>query len=341
MKTAKIAEVLRGEQVESVHQGIIAVVNKNVKILASLGDTQSLSFFRSAARPFQALPVVESGVVVDYAFTLKDIAIIIGSHNGEPEHCEVVSEVLEKIGLSADYLRCGIMPPRHKFSYEQLLIEGVDPSPLHNESSGIHAGMLVLARYLKQPLDDYYLPEHPVQQEIIQCVAEAAGLRPEDIPLGIDSCNVPTFALSIERMAYAYAKLAVPIHFSEVRNTACEIVKAIYSSYPFLLAGTDRFTTDLLKATGSKFIAQDGAEGVYCLGIPDEGIGIAVKIADGNERVIPPVVISLLDQLGFLTAKEKDRLSAYSKGLIYNACNKLVGEIRPAFSIKGAGARAE
>lgn len=341
MKTEKLAEVYRGGQVESVHQGIIAVVNKNGKILASLGDTRALSFFRSAAKPFQALPVIESGVVVDYAYTLRHIAVIMSSHNGEPEHCEVVSEVLEKIGLSADYLRCGIRAPRHRLSYEQLLIEGVDPSPLHNECSGIHAGMLALARYSKKSLDDYYLPEHPVQQEIIQCVAEAAGLRPQDIPLGIDGCNVPTFALSIERMAYAYARLAVPIHFSEVRNTACEIVKAAFSAYPFLLAGTDRFTTDLLKATGSKFIAKDGAEGVYCLGLPDEGIGIAVKIADGNERAVPPVVFSLLDQLGFLTAKEKDKLSAYRKGLIYNASDKLVGEIRPAFSIKAASAEAD
>lgn len=333
MKTEKLAEVLRGEQVESVHQGIIAVVNKNGKILASLGDSQALSFFRSAAKPFQALPVIESGVVVDHAFTLKHIAIIISSHNGEPEHCEAVSEVLEKIGLSADYLRCGLMAPRHKLSHEQLLMEGVDPSPLHNECSGIHAGMLVLARYSKQSLDDYYLPEHPVQQEILQCVAEAAGLRPQDIPLAIDGCNVPTFALSIERMAYAYARLAVPDDFNEVRNTACEIVKAAFSAYPFLLAGTARFTTDLLKATGSKFLAKDGAEGVYCLGIPEEGIGIAVKIADGNERAIPPVVLSILDQLGFLTAQEKDRLSAYRRKPIYNVCRELVGEIRPAFSL--------
>ena len=127
----------------------------------------------------------------------------------------------------------------------------------------------------------------------------------------------------------------MPIHFSEVRNTACEIVKAIYSSYPFLLAGTDRFTTDLLKATGSKFIAQDGAEGVYCLGIPDEGIGIAVKIADGNERVIPPVVISLLDQLGFLTAKEKRQAISTAKASSIMLVISLVGEINLLFPSKG------
>ncbi len=336
MKTEKLAEVTRGEVMESVHRGVIAVVDTQGEVIASLGDPQYRTYFRSAAKPIQALPIIESGAAVDYSFTLKDIAVIISSHNGEPEHCESVSDILEKIGLGEEYLRCGLRAPRHKLTNEGLMLEGVEPSPLHNECSGKHAGMLALARYLKQPLDDYYLPEHPVQQEMLQCIAEMADVQPEELALGLDGCNVPTCALSLEKMAYAYARLAMPTDLPEIRNTSCEIVKAAFMTYPFMIAGTERFTTDLLKVTGHKFIAKDGAEAVFCLGVPDEGWGIAIKIADGNDRAMPAVVLSVLEQLDLLTAKEKDMLSEYTKVFFHNACGEVTGEIRSVFTLKAA-----
>lgn len=333
VETVKLAEVRRDEVVESVHRGIIVIVNAMGRRLFALGNPQHLTYFRSAAKPIQALAVIESGAAVEFNFTLKDVAIISSSHSGEPGHCEQVIEVLEKIGLGEECLRCGARPPRHKLTYEQLLIQGREPSPLHNECSGKHAGMLALARFLKQPLETYYLPEHQVQQEMLNCLADLVIMDPEDIPLGIDGCNVPTYALPLDKMAYAYARLAEPTDMDEMREAACEIVKGALTTHPFLVAGTDRFTTDLMKATKGRLLAKDGAEGIFCVGLPEPGWGIAVKMEDGSDRAIPPVVISLLHQIGAITDKEKAVLADYSNVVLTNAVGQVIGEIRPTFKV--------
>jgi len=334
LETEKLAEVTRGALVESVHRGAIAVVNWQGEIIASAGNPSYLTYFRSAAKPLQALAVIESGAVVKYAFTLKEIAIMISSHSGEPEHCEVVMGILEKLGLGEEYLQCGISAPFHKPSNEALLIEGLEPTPLHNCCSGKHVGMLTMARYLNLSLDDYFLPEHSVQQEMLQSVAEMAGLEPKEIPFSIDGCGVPVFALTLDKMAYSYARLAVPEGLSEMKNAACDIVKEAIINYPYLVAGTGRFTTDLLQVTGHKLIAKDGSEAIFCLGVPDKGWGIAIKIKDGNERAMAPVVLSVLEQLELLTAEEKERLAAYRRIVLKNNREQVVGEIRPAFTLK-------
>ena len=336
METEKLAEVTRGSLVESVHRGAVAVVNLQGEIIASAGDPFYLTYFRSAAKPLQALAVMESGAVEEYAITLKEIAIMLSSHSGEPEHGEVVTGILEKLGLSEEYLQCGISAPFHKPSKDALMRKGLEPTALHNCCSGKHAGMLTMARYLNLSLDDYFLPEHPVQQEMLKAVAEMAGLEPEKIPLSVDGCGVPVFALTLDKMAYSYARLAVPEteDLSEVKKTACEAVKAAIINYPYLIAGTERFTTDLLRVTGNKLIAKDGSEAVFCLGVPDKGWGIAIKMEDGNERAMAPVVLSVLEQLELLTAEEKERLAAYRMIVLKNIRGEIVGVIRPDLTLK-------
>ncbi|MDD4146492.1 MAG: asparaginase [Clostridia bacterium] len=333
METVKIAEVTRGDLVESIHRGAVAVVDRSGKIIASAGDPGYLTYFRSAAKPLQVLPVVESGAAEHFALDLKEVALMTGSHSGEAEHCATVLRILQKIGLGPEALQCGAHLPLNKLSSKALLAKGLEPTALHCTCSGKHAGMLTLARYRDLSVEDYFRSEHPVQQEMLQTVAEMAGLACAQISLGVDGCGVPVFALPLEKMASAYARLAAPEGLTETRKEACELVKKAMTAHPFMVGGTNRLDTDLLKATGDKFIAKFGAEAVYCVGVPAKGWGIALKIEDGNERALAPVILSVLEQLGLLTVEEKEKLANYQRRRLENNRGEIIGEIKAVISL--------
>ena len=335
METVKLAEVTRGDLVESIHFGAVAVVDTKGQLIASAGDPGYLTYFRSAAKPIQAIPVVESGAARHFGLKLPEVAILTGSHNGEVQHTETVLGILRKIGLTAEALQCGAHAPLHGPSRDALLAQGLKLSALHNTCSGKHAGMLTLARYRGFSLEDYFLPEHPVQQEMLQTVAEMSGLAPEQITLGIDGCGVPVFGLPLEKMAAAYARISAPEDhaLTETRKKACVLIRKAMTTHPWMVGGTDRFDTDLLLATKGKLIAKFGAEAVYCLGIPAKGWGIALKVEDGNLRALPPVVLAVLEQLGLLTAVEKERLARYQQSKLTNHRGDLIGQIRAVVSL--------
>ena len=336
METVKIAEVTRGNLVESIHRGAVAVVNTKGKLLASAGDPGYLTYFRSAAKPIQAIPVVESGASRHFGLNLQEIALMTGSHSGEAQHTETARSILRKIGLGVEYLQCGAHDPLYKPSRDALLAQGLKPSSLHNTCSGKHAGMLTLARYRELSLEDYFRPEHPIQQEMLKTVAEMAGLVTEQIPAGIDGCGVPVFGLPLEKMASAYARISAPgdNDLTVARKEACLLIKEAMTTHPFMVGGTDRFDTDLLKTCQGKLIAKFGAEGVYCVGVPEKGWGIAVKVEDGNLRALPSITLAVLEQLGLLTVEEKEKLSGYGQRRLTNHRGDLIGEIRAVVSLK-------
>jgi L-asparaginase II len=337
VETVKMAEVTRGNLVESIHRGAVVVVDNKGKIIAAAGDPSYFTYFRSAAKPIQALPVVESGAAAHFGLDLKEIALLTGSHSGEAEHGATTLTILQKIGLGPEHLQCGTHYPLDKSSREVLLAKGLEPTTLHCTCSGKHAGMLTLARYRGLSLDDYYQLEHPVQQEMLQTVAEMAGLTCEQITVGVDGCGVPVFALPLEKMAYAYARLAAPEELTETRKEACLLIKKAMTTYPLLVGGTNRFDTALLQVTGNKLIAKFGAEAVYCVGVPAKGWGIALKIEDGNERALAPVVLSILEQLGLLAVEEKEKLASYKRKRLKNNRGEIIGEIRAVVSLRKIG----
>jgi len=336
METVKIAEVTRKGLVESIHRGAVAVVNTKGKLLASAGDPGYLTYFRSAAKPIQAIPVVESGASTHFGLELAEIALLTGSHNGEVKHTETALAILRKIGLGVEYLQCGAHEPLHVPSRNALLAKGIKPSALHNTCSGKHAGMLTLARFRGLSLEDYYRPEHPVQQKMLQTVAEMAGLAPEQIPVGIDGCGVPVFGLPLEKMALAYARISAPEDhdLTETRKEACSLIRKAMTTHPFMVGGTDRFDTDLLQASEGRLMAKFGAEGVYCVGVVEKGWGIAIKIEDGNLRALPSVTLAVLEQLGLLTVEEKEKLLGYRQKKLTNHRGDIIGEIRAVVSLK-------
>ncbi|MDK2822134.1 MAG: hypothetical protein PWQ67_1180 [Clostridia bacterium] len=258
MGAIKLVEVTRGDMVESIHRGVVVVVDIEGTVVASLGDPDYQTFMRSAAKPIQALPVVESGTANYFKFSEKELAIITASHSGEAEHQEAVMGILDKIGLNQGNLLCGITNPLHKPTASKLALENRKPEPVHCPCSGKHGGMLALAVYKLLSLHDYYLLDHPVQQIMLETMADLAEIPKKVIKIGIDGCGVPVFGMSVKAMAQAYANFVRPLKFNGDRQEACRILNRVMIKYPHLMAGSGRFTTILLEQMKSKIVAKDG-----------------------------------------------------------------------------------
>jgi len=327
-----LAEVYRGELVESCHYGHI-VVDQSGETRAVAGKGDQVTYWRSAAKPFQLLPVICSGAADKYGITERELAVMAASHNGEKMHVQTVQGILDKLGLDESALLCGIHPPFHRATARSLIQQGLEPSRLHNNCSGKHAGLLTICRYNDWTLDDYDRPEHPVQRLILQTISEITGIQTDKIILGVDGCGVVVFGLPLDRMAYAYARLANPATLPAYYREAAVRITTSMEKYPELVGGSGRFNTELMKVTGNKLVAKTGAEGVFCIGIHGD-TGIALKIADGNRRAIPPVIIESLAQLGQLTDDELERLKPYQYPDVINNHRARVGYIKPSFKFE-------
>jgi L-asparaginase II len=330
-----LLEVYRGDFIECIHRGAFAVVGSGAEVLRSAGDVKRPIYMRSAAKPLQALPVIESGAADEFGLSEREIAVTTGSHSGCKIHIRAVEEILTKAGLRSENLLCGIHPPSNPTEKERLIKEGIAPGSLHNNCSGKHAGMLVLAKFLGASVQDYLSGEHPVQKLIKQTIAEMAGLEPQDVKVGTDGCGAPAFLLSLEKMALAYARLAGPEGLAPERAAAAGRITRAMRSHPEMVAGPGRFTTDLIQACGGKLFAKGGAQGVYCVGVPEEGVGIALKIDDGAGAPYYPLVLEILRRLEVLDQEELDSLPSYRRPLIKNWRGEVVGEVIPRLDEPG------
>ncbi len=329
----KAVEIMRGGVVESRAYADVAVVDSIGQIQYWWGDPMRPAFWRSSAKPFQALPVLLSGGAGDYHFTSEEVAMICASHGGEPEHVRTVSSLLERIGASSDDLACGIHPPSFPPAAREMVEAGMAPTTLHNNCSGKHTGMLTLARALGAPLAGYERPEHPVQQHIRKSVALMTGVPEGELITGTDGCSVPTFYLPIARMAFAFARLVDPRAMEYDVQAALTIISEAMRQHPYLVSGTGRLEVTLADATNHRFVAKGGAEAVFCLGIPEKGWGLAVKVDDGMSRTIPSIVIRALSDLGVLSPGELGSLQEVMAPLTRNHRGLEVGQMRPVFHL--------
>jgi L-asparaginase II len=325
-----LAKVYRNGLVEAVHRGSVAVVRDNGDLLYSVGDPYHVTYMRSAAKPLQALPIVESGAVERYGITERELATIVASHSGEVIHTEAVRSILEKIGLDEGDLQCGTHMPYADDVKKALIQKGKEPTPLYNNCSGKHAGMLLISRMKGYPLESYYEPDHPLQEEILVTMRYITAY--EEIMRGTDGCGVPVFALPLYNMALAFSRLANPSDLSPSTKKAAERITHAMQRYPEQIGGTGRLDTDLMKAT-KKVIGKVGAEGVHCVGVLKKGIGIAVKIDDGNSRARGPVSIEILKELGILNNKELQLLEKHHTPLSKNCREEIVGKILPVVDL--------
>lgn len=327
-------DLIRGGEVESRVMADVAVVDSLGQMRFWWGDPYRPTFWRSSAKPFQAMPIIESGAASTYHFGEREVAICCASHGGEPMHVALVEDLLHRIEASPTDLICGVHPPSHKDSARILIEKGQEPYVLHNNCSGKHTGMLTLARQLGAPLKGYEKPDHPVQKAIYANVLYMTGLN--DIPTGTDGCGVPTFYLPLARMAYSYARLVDPRGLDASHQGAALIIAEAMRMHPELISGTGRLEVQLAEATNHRFVAKGGAEAVFCLGIPEKGLGMAVKVDDGNSRVIPTLVVAALVQMGVLNAEERQRLAPLLNPIIENHAGTEVGEIRPVLQLRSA-----
>lgn len=343
--TEPLVEVVRGPLVEAVHRGTIAVVDASGELLASVGDPRrTITYWRSAAKPFQSMPLVMSGAAARVDLASADIAIACASHNGEPDHVTQVTSLLDHFRLDAEQLACGSHPPLLPAAAQELDRQGHAPNALHNNCSGLHAGMLGMATQLGVSTSGYNLAGHPVQAGIVENIARFTGLRAVDVILGEDDCVSPCHGLSVYHMAQAYARLMRPEdRFDEETVAAARTIREAMAGHPWLVAGTGRLDTDLMEAGGGAVVAKGGASGVECVAITG-GIGFAMKVEDGASGPASPghptavATIEALRQLGILDPDASEALQRHARPTLRDRNGHQTGWARAAFDL-GDGAR--
>lgn len=278
-----LVEVTRGEVVESVHRGAAAVVDRRGRLVRFWGDVNAPVYPRSAVKPLQAVALITSGAAGAFEVDTRETALACASHGGEPEHTEAVEQWLGRLGLSAASLECGAHPPSDKTTRDALTLNRGTPSPLHNNCSGKHAGFLTICRHLGFPSAGYIRFDHPVQQLVRDTLENLTGWPLADAATGIDGCGIPVFGIPLRHIAAGMMKLASGEALDQESARACEVIRGAMTAHPHLVAGTDRFCTAVMQAVPNVLV-KTGAEGVFCAAVPDQGLGIALKIDDGATR---------------------------------------------------------
>jgi L-asparaginase II len=335
-----LARVLRGGRVESRHRGEVAIVAEDGRRLGAAGRGSSLVFLRSAAKPFQALPLLENGGAERFRLSAADVALICSSHGGEPRHVRGVLRLLDRGGFRASDLVCGPHPPTHEPSARALAARGEQPSRLHNNCSGKHAGLLLACRLLDLPVKGYWKESHPLQLRIRRRLAALGSFPEARIDSAIDGCGLVVFRLSLDALALAYARLLarrLPAETS-AENRARSLVVNAMQGRPEMVAGTRFFTTDFLRAGGKRWIGKEGAEGVYAVGLRASAAGglaagIALKIEDGSARARPTVTLAILRAMGWLPRSVQRALAEYESVPVENTTGAVVGSIEPELPI--------
>ncbi|HEX6373696.1 MAG TPA: asparaginase [Longimicrobium sp.] len=330
-----VVEVMRGPVVESRHRVHVAVVDADGTLRAFSGDPDRVTFWRSAAKPIQALPVVDDGAMERFGITPRELALCCGSHSGTAAHVKVAESLLEKIGVTAEALACGPHPPFDDDTRRDLQEQGLEPVRLHNNCSGKHAGMMAVARARGWEPEGYERVEHPVQARLLTEVARWTQMPPEAIGLGVDGCGVVCYALPLRQMALAYAGLAAAARRGEPGPAA--VVQAM-AAHPEMVAGEGRICTDLARVTEGRVFAKTGAEGVYCVGVPGAELGIALKVEDGSVRAVAPAVAGVLRELDLISEDDFGALHSYVFQEVANTRGEVTGQVRPAIRLRAADA---
>ena len=324
-------EVTRGGRVESVHEVDVAVMNADGRVAARGGQPEEPAFARSTLKPFQALPLVEDGGAEAFGLSDEELALCCASHSGEPRHVELARGILERAGLGEDALACGPHPPLGEGARRALRDGGVKPGPLHNNCSGKHAGMLLLARHHGWPTEGYHEAEHPVQQRVLDEVARWSGEARDRIGTGVDGCGVVAFALPLTSLAGALARL---VEAASAGEAAPARVVGAMGSNPELVAGEGRLCTELMRATGGRVLAKVGAEGVYGAAVLEREWGIALKVRDGARRGAEVALLGVLQALELVTAEELDGVEQWSRPEVRNTRGDMVGGMRSVVALE-------
>ncbi len=331
-----LVEVMRGGVLESSHRGALAVLDADGAVVAQLGNIEHPIFPRSAVKLLQALPLVASGAADQLGLNDEELAIACASHGGEEVHAQTVAKMLAKAGLAADALECGAHWPYLESAARTLAVQGREPSALHNNCSGKHAGFLCLAcalhgqgPNLRQYARGYVGPEHPVMREVTASLQATTGFDLANTARGTDGCSIPTYAIPLRHLAHAFARVGTGTGLNSGHAQAAKRLRAAVAKAPFMVAGTGRFDTRVMRQLGERVFCKVGAEGVYCAALPEQGLGVAIKMDDGTgARAAEVVMAAVIEQRVRLDEAER----GYMRGLcdlpLRNWNGTLVGALR-------------
>lgn len=338
-----LVEALRGGVVESFHRGALAVVDTEGALRAQLGDIDRPVFPRSAVKALQALPLVASGAADTLGLDDAQLALACASHGGEPAHVATAVSMLAAAGLDDDALECGVHPPSHEPSARALAHAGAAPNPLHNNCSGKHAGFACLACALHGGRDalrgflrGYVRHDHPVMREVDAALEAATRTRLAAAPRGVDGCAIPTYALPLRALALGFARFGTGVGLDPDRAWAAARLRRAVAAVPFNVAGSGRFDTRVMERFGERVFCKVGAEGVYCASFPTLGLGVAIKMDDGNTaRAVEVAMAAVIEALVPLAdASEADFLRALSDVALRNWNGIEVGRLRATQALR-------
>lgn len=322
-----LVEVTRGGQVESRHRGSIAVADASGKLVAAWGDVEAAVFPRSAFKALQAIPLIESGAADAFRVGEDELALACASHSGEAMHVERVEAWLARIDCRESDLACGPHLPIHEPTAHAMLRAGERPCRLHNNCSGKHTGFLSVARHLHIAVEGYERPDHPVQVLARQAIAELADVRADAMPIGIDGCAAPNYAMPLGRLARAMARLGDRAKLEPTRAQAAKRLIEAWKAHPGLVSGTGRACADLIEAGRGRTVVKTGAEGVFTAVLPEQGFGVALKIDDGATRAAETAMAKVLTLFGAADEAEP-RLAKHLHPAVRNWRGDEVGERR-------------
>ena len=335
MTATLIAEVTRSGIVESRHYGSIAVVDKRGELIAGAGDVNRVTYMRSAAKPVQAIPVIESGAVDAFGISDKELAVICASHQGQDIHVSAVSSILAKIGVNERSLACGIHPPANAAAARSLVRTGREPRALHNNCSGKHVGMLALAQHFGADLETYLDSESRFKRR--SSPRSARLLTSKNRPctwvrMAVEPLRSPC---RFETSRWASPDSATQWRLPASRSNAMRRISAAMTDNAEMVSGTGGMDTDVMSVGNGKVMMKGGAEGLKAIALLDRGIGIACRMEDGSDRAFAAIVWQLVRDLGVFSDDDLADLAALQPVAVMNHQGRVIGEIRSTLALPG------
>lgn len=322
----------RGEVLENVHRGSICVVDDQGSVRYFFGNVESMTFYRSAAKPIQAIPAFRRQVDIAFNLTPKESTLLAASHRGESYHVEALQSLAEKIECTEHDLLCLPTYPLNLDSRKELIWKNQPERRIYHNCAGKHFGMMALAKLLGVSKENYWEKNHPVQKEILQHLSILSAYPMDKIESGVDGCGVPVYALPLKQLAISYVRMACPdlLDDIELQTAIRKICQLMNDNHP-IVGGSKQICSTLLQ--DRNIVAKGGAKGVYCLGLKEERLGVALKIEDGSEESWPLIVAAILEQINYKNPETIERMHQLATCSVYNDNHEIVGENKIAFHL--------
>jgi L-asparaginase II len=346
-----LVHALRGGIVESAHRGAVAVLDADGAVHTQWGDIDRPIFPRSAVKVLQALPLVESGAAERWQLSNEELALACASHGGEPRHASTAAAMLAKAGVDAAALECGTHWPYNDAAIKALAAAGQQPSALHNNCSGKHAGFVCLGCFMagaqagdgdrRAFITGYVAPDHAVMREVTAALQSTTGYDLARTAVGTDGCSIPTYAVPLRHLARAFARIGTGVGLSAGHQRAAQRLRTAVAAAPYMVAGSGRFDSRVMTLLGERVFCKVGAEGVYCAALPALGLGVALKMDDGNTaRACEVVMAALISRLVDLSEDERAVIDSLADLKVSNWNGIEVGRLRATALLRGEAADA-